>query len=530
MTMRRFAALYAALDATNSTRAKLAALSDYFRGAQPHDAAWAVFLLSGGRPRQAVPTRFMWQLAAEIAGVPEWLFAECYAAVGDFAETVAHLLPDPGEPSELPLAQWVETRLMPLRGLTPAEQRARLTQYWRELDERGRFVWNKLITGNFRVGVSRQLVIRALAEIAGIDAKTMAERLAGSWTPSAEAYLALLDRDAVAARTGQPYPFFLAYPLEAPLASLGAIGDWQAEWKWDGIRAQLIRRDAGTFLWSRGEELITERFPEILRASEHLPGGVVLDGEILAWRDGRPLTFGALQTRIGRRTLTPRVLEQSPAAFVVYDILEALGEDVRTQPLHERRAVLERVLVGTAQDIIMASPLIAADSWAQLETMRSQARARGVEGIMLKRRDAPYGTGRVRGPWWKWKIEPYSVDAVLVYAQRGHGRRASLYTDYTFAVWHDGELVPFAKAYSGLTDAEIRSVDQFIRNHTREKFGPVRSVTPQLVCEIGFEGIQPSKRHRAGIAVRFPRILRLRTDKTAEQADTLDRLRALLHG
>jgi DNA ligase-1 len=528
--MRRFADLYTALDSTNSTRAKLKALAAYLSSADPADGAWAVYLLSGGKPRQAVPTRFMWQLAADSAGIPPWLFAECYAAVGDFAETVAHVLPDPGQPSELPLAEWVERRLLPLRGLPEAELRARLTQYWCELDDRGRLLWNKLITGSFRVGVSRQLVIRALADVAGIDPKLMAQRLTGSWTPSAPAYRALLDAVEMAPRLGQPYPFFLAHPLEVPARELGEVTLWQVEWKWDGIRAQLIRRGGDTFLWSRGDELITERFPEIAHAAMQLPDGTVLDGEVLAWREGKPLVFSDLQKRIGRKSLNARVLAQTPAAFLAYDLLETRAVDTRDRPLLQRRAELERLLGQLNAPALLLSPLVEADSWTQLETMRSHARSRSVEGLMLKRRDAPYGVGRVRGPWWKWKIEPYSVDAVLIYAQRGHGRRASLYTDYTFALWDSGELVPFAKAYSGLTDAEIRTVDSFIRRNTREKFGPVRSVTPELVCEIGFEGLQPSKRHKAGIAVRFPRILRLRTDKTTEQADTLDRLRAMLNG
>jgi DNA ligase-1 len=528
--MRRFAELYSALDQTNSTREKQSLLADYFRRIDAADGAWAVSLLSGNKPRQAVPTRLMWQLAAESAGIPPWLFAECYAAVGDFAETVAHVLPDPGQPSAASLAYWVEERLLPLRGLPEAELRARLTQYWTELDAPGRLLWNKLITGSFRVGIARQLVIRALADVAGIDAKVMAQRLAGSWTPSAENYRALLDGGEFVSAPGQPYPFFLAHPLEIPAIELGDVGEWQAEWKWDGIRAQLVRRNGETFLWSRGDELITERFPEIAHAAALLPDGTVVDGEVLAWQDGNPLPFSALQKRIGRKSLTARVLAQSPIVFLAYDLLEMHGMDARERPLHDRRAALENVLAPLQTSALLVSPLIEVADWTQLEALRSQARGRGVEGVMLKRRDAPYGVGRVRGPWWKWKIDPYSVDAVLVYAQRGHGRRASLYTDYTFALWEGTELVPFAKAYSGLTDAEIRTVDNFIRSNTLEKFGPVRSVTPQLVCEIGFEGLQASKRHRAGIAVRFPRILRLRTDKTTAQADSLDRLRAMLDG
>jgi DNA ligase 1 len=525
--MQRFADLYNAIDATTSIRAKLEALTAYFRAAEPADAAWAVYFLSGGKPRQIVPSRVLRRLAAALAGIPDWLFDESYHAVGDLAETMAHILPEPTRQSALPLSVWVEARLLPLRGLPDAELRERLTTYWSELGRSERFVWNKLITGSFRVGVSRQLVIRALAQTAGVDPRRVAQRLMATWQPSANAYRTLLNADAVRADVGQPYPFFLAHPLEVDVQSLGDVRDWQAEWKWDGLRAQLLKRAGLVFVWSRGEELITDWFPEIAQSAAQLDDGTVLDGEVVAWQADGPMPFASLQRRIGRKRPSTRIGVETPVRFLAYDLLEAHGQDLRERPLVERRTRLQELLASAPNPLHIA-PIVLANSWEGLAQLREESRARGVEGLMLKRCGSPYRVGRVRGDWWKWKIEPYSIDAVLVYAQRGHGRRASLYTDYTFAVWSAGELVPFTKAYSGLTDAEIQQVDAFIRRNTQEKFGPVRSVKPELVCEIGFEAIQASSRHKAGIAVRFPRILRLRNDKKIDQADTLERLHRLL--
>ena len=530
--MREFAALYRALDSTTSTRAKRTALALYFGHARPADAAWAVYFLCGGRPRQAVPVKVLRAIAAERAQVPDWLFEESYQAVGDLAETIALLLPPAsGGATPVPLQEWVEQRLLRIRGTAPELLAPMLNGWWDELDAHERFVWNKLITGGFRVGVSRQLVVQGVSEASGLPSQVIAERLAGDWRPDADAWLRLVERDEGAVPPGRPYPFFLAHALPGPVEALGERRDWAAEWKWDGIRAQVVRRSGETFVWSRGEERVTPRFPEVAAAAGELPDGCVLDGELVAWRDGRVAPFALLQQRIGRTKLSAAVLSRAPVAYIAYDLLEHEGMDLRTPPFSERRARLEAVVQRLGEGAIKLSPLVEAQTWPGLAALRADARARGVEGLMLKRVDAPYGIGRTRsspaGEWWKWKVDPLSIDAVLVYAQRGHGRRASLYTDYTFALWHEGALVPFAKAYSGLTDAEIARVDAYIRQHTVEKFGPVRSVAPKLVCEIGFEGIAQSARHKSGIAVRFPRILRLRDDKRIEDADTLEQLRTL---
>jgi len=535
--MKEFAALFAALDSTTSTRKKTDALLTYFQRAQPADAAWALYFLAGGKPRQTVPTSLLRTAAREAAGIPEWLFDECYDVVGDLAETIAHVLPPARETVDLPLRAWIEDRLLALRGQAPEAVSAALKGYWSELDTPGRFLLTKLIGGSFRVGVARNLVLRALSEACGVDAKLLAQRVMGytdkQHTPDAARYALLVDPKQVdtPAESGQPYPFFLAHPLQAPVESLGDRADWQVEWKWDGIRAQFIRRGAQSWLWSRGEDLLNGRFPELDAMHARLPDTCVLDGEIVVWRDGRVQPFAELQKRIGRKTVTKKILAEQPVAFLAYDLLEIEGVDIRTWPQWQRRERLEQVVAGAGAGPLHVSPRVDAADWAALTTLRGESRARGVEGFMLKQREGRYGAGRTKdvGTWWKWKIDPYSVDAVLVYAQGGHGRRANLYTDYTFAVWDgDGEsrrLVPFAKAYSGLTDDEMRQVDQRIRQTTIEKFGPVRSVTPTLVVELGFEGIQASSRHKSGIAVRFPRMLRLRWDKPVEEADTLQVLR-----
>ena len=543
--MKAFAELYANLDATTSSNAKLAALQAYFLQAPPADAAWAVYFLSGGRPRQLVPTRLLRDMATEAAGIEPWLFEESYQSVGDLAETISLLLPESTYTSEDGLAVWLEEKLLPLRGLPPMDLADRLPALWAQLDQPSLMVCIKLITGSFRVGVSKLLVTRALAAMADLDSKRVAQRLVGytdlSNRPTGEGYLKLIaaeSSDEHAQRGGQPYPFFLAHGLAQPVEQfdtlLGPPTDWQVEWKFDGIRAQLVKREGRLWVWSRGEELLTERFPELHSLVGGLPDGTVIDGEIVVWKDSvQP--FALLQQRIGRKTLSKKVLEDAPVAVLAYDLLEYQGDDWRNHIQAERRTQLEQVIATCNQPVLLPSPLLEGKTWAALAEQREASRSLGVEGMMLKDRNGLYGVGRTKdmGLWWKWKVDPFSVDAVLIYAQRGHGRRASLYSDYTFAVW-DGPpgsertLVPFAKAYSGLTDEEMRKVDAIVRKTTVEKFGPVSSVTPSMVFELGFEGIALSKRHKSGIAVRFPRMLRWRQDKAVDEADNLATLQDLL--
>jgi len=531
--MRLFTELYVELDQTNKTNEKVEAMRFYFEHAAPHDAAWALYFLSGRKPRQIVPSKLLWQWAVELADIPEWLFADCYHTVGDMSETAALLLPSQNLTDETPLHMLVEDQLLPLRGSDPETQHEAVTDAWTRMNYSQRLVYNKLISGGFRVGVSQLLVVRALSAVSELPTDVIAHRLMGDWSPSAEFFARLISPDMGEDETpiARPYPFHLAHQIDFAPADLGSISDWQAEWKWDGIRAQLIKRDGHVFIWSRGEDLITERFPEIAQAANHLPDGIVLDGEILPWRDGKVLPFLELQRRIGRKNLSAKLLAELPVILQCYDILEYEGKDVRTFDFRARREFLEKTLSelpAEAGAVIFPTVPIEAADWEHLKEQREASRSLGVEGFMLKHRHSPYRVGRHRGDWWKWKIDPLTVDCVMIYAQKGNGKRSNLFTDYTFGVWKGEELVPFAKAYSGLTDAEIRKVDRWVRDNTLETFGPVRMVKPELVFELAFEAIQPSSRHKSGIAVRFPRIARWRDDKRPEEADSLETIKEML--
>jgi DNA ligase-1 len=528
--VKRFARLYRSLDETTKTGLKITALKEYFERTPPEDAAWAVYFLTGRRPRRLVKASSLRQWAAEEAGVGEWLFAECYDTVGDLAETITLLLPEPSRPVDRPLHKWVEKHLLTLRDAPEEVQRMKIVAAWRDLDSDSRFVWNKMIMSGFRVGVSKKLVIRGLAAASGLEESVLAHRLMGDWKPSREFFQRLVAQDISDTTSSHPYPFCLAHPLADDPQTLGSTDRWLAEWKWDGIRAQIIRRSGRVFIWSRGGELVTDRFPEIRDRAKMLPDGTVVDGELLAWGPDGVLPFGELQRRIGRKTLGPKILREVPICCLAFDLLEYEAQSVRERPLHWRRRTLTHLLTQSpAAGAICLSKAVPFKTWDDLATLRDRSRERLVEGVMLKDLDAPYEVGRKTGVWWKWKVDLLTVDAVLIYAQHDRGRRASLYTDYTFAVWDaDGSLVPFAKAYSGLTETEIRRVDRFVRLNTVERFGPVRSVKPELVFEIAFEAIRPSTRHRSGIAVRFPRIQRWRQDKRPHDANQVSDLHALL--
>ncbi len=549
--MRRFTELCRRLDATTRTNEKVAAVRHYFSEAPAEDAAVALALLSGDRQRRLVTTTELREWAAEAAGIPPWLLEECYATVGDLAETLALVLPDPAaeEDSDGPpaatagedgLASIVRDTLHAMKGLDAAERKRIVVETWRKLGREERFLWHKMLTGGFRMGVARTLVARALSELAGVDPATMAHRLMGLSSPSAEDFTSLMAAEGAATDRLRPYPFFLASPVEGGPESRGDVGEWQAEWKWDGMRAQLIAREASVAVWTRGEELATDAFPEIVEAAaalrERIGIDCALDGELLVVGERGLLDFQALSKRIGRKRLTKKLLADLPVVFVAYDILELGGEDLRRLPLSERRRRLEEIVPerfdprrrAAADGRLFLSPVVDAASWEQLAAVRAESRSRGVEGLMLKRRQSHYGFGRTRGDWWKWKVEPLEIDAVLLYAQAGHGRRATLHTDYTLGVWSDGRLVPVAKAYSGLSDAELVEVDRIIRRTTLEKHGPVRVVEPTLVFEIAFEAVARSTRHKAGLAVRFPRSKRWRRDKLPADAGSLADLAGLL--
>ncbi len=533
--MRRFAALAIKLGTSTKTNDKLEALEEYFTDAEDADKVWVIALFSGRRPKRTVNTTLLWEWCRELTGLPPWLFEESYHTVGDLAETIALLLPQPVSHSGDTLTYYLG-RLSALGKETEEEKKAFVQQCWASMDTDERFVFNKFITGGWRIGISQQTVVNALARATGVDASVIAHRISGDWDPAITPYQALLSGEGGGSELSRPYPFYLAYALEDELSALGEPAAWQAEWKWDGIRGELIRRGDTIFVWSRGEELITEKFPEYQIFKERLPVGTVLDGEIIGVEpaeDGGTLPFAvlpfaALQTRIGRKNVTKKHLSEVPVGFIAYDLLEYGGEDWRGRPLQERRTQLEAIVSAMGHPLLQLSPVIRFDNWEALAMARGGARDHGSEGIMLKRKDSIYQVGRKRGDWWKWKIDPLVIDAVLVYAQKGHGRRSNLYTDYTFAVRSGDQLVTFAKAYSGLTDKELAEVDAFVKKNSLEKFGPVRTVKPELVFEIAFEGIAASSRHKSGVALRFPRINRWRRDKTPADIDTLDALKKML--
>lgn len=528
--MRSFTELFDRVDNTTSTNDKIAYLAEYFRRVPEEDAAWAVFLLSGRKRKRSLTSAKLRIFFHKLSGQPPWLYEECYAQVGDTAETVSLLAKAMGIEQQkyddydwmnVPLHKWMEEVIPALEKENEEEQATQFSVWWSRFSQIEIFVLNKLMTGEFRVGISNKIVIKALAVAGNVPESVIQHRLLGYNHPSVENYRRLFEEVTNEKEPSAPYPFYLASPLEDVEPVSAKPQDWIFEWKWDGIRAQLLRREGQSFLWSRGEDIVSDAFPEIIEESKKLPDGTVLDGELLAWKDGAPLPFAILQTRLNRKKVSPQLRKDSPVALLAYDVLEYAGEDVREKPWTARRAILETIVQNASSPLLQIYPYFEFDNWEHVKAKREEARQNRVEGLMVKRRGSPYRAGRVRGDWWKFKVDPYTLDAVLFYAQAGSGKRANQFTDYTFALWHEGKLVPFAKAYSGLDHAEIEELDRWIRRNTTEKFGPVRAVKPHHVFEIAFEGIQRSSRHKAGIAVRFPRILRWRRDKKVEDADTL---------
>ena len=527
--MRRFAALIEQLDSTNKTNQKVAALANYFKEAPKEDALWAVALLSHRRPSRPVTTTLMRQWAAEVAQLPEWLFEESYHIVGDLAETIALLVQQDALGIPPSLSQCIE-EIIALKPLEEEEKKAYILNRWQSLDNFERFVFNKILTGGFRIGVSQKLMTRALSKAVGIDENILAHRLMGQWSPATTTFEELILDPKPEDQISQPYPFFLAYALEEGFREKETVENWHIEHKWDGMRAQLIVRKDKHFLWSRGEELITDKFPELDCLAEILPNGAVVDGELLPYKDNVIGDFNALQKRIGRKKVSQKLQKDIPIVIMLYDLLEWEGKDVRALPLAKRQELLTALYNKTKGEGVplLLSEVLHFSSWKEVAKERERAQEMRSEGLMLKHKDSPYAVGRKKGTWWKWKSDPKTIDAVLTYAMRGHGRRTNLYTDYTFALWQGEELVTFAMAYSGLTDAEIKQVDQFVKKNTTDRFGPVRKVKPELVFEIAFEGIAASPRHKSGVAVRFPRILRWRHDKKITDANSLDDLKQLL--
>jgi len=526
--MQRFAQLIEQVSNTTKTNEKRDALVQYLREVPDGDKLWLVALFTGRRPRRVVSSALLQQWCMELVNIEPWLLSESYSAVGDLSETISLLLPPSAEENaDISLSDMMNL-FKQLQTADDETKKEFVLSYWNKLSRSASFVFNKLLTGGFRIGVSQNIVIQALALYLEKEVQAVAHLISGNWDPFTTSFSDLLHESVIVVDDSKPYPFFLAYALEQPVEELGTAGEWQIEWKWDGIRGQLIKRKGSLYLWSRGEELITDKFPEIESLLQLLPDGVVLDGEVLSYRNDMPLAFQYLQTRITRKTVSKKNLQEAPVVFMAYDILELAGEDLRSKTMEERRTILENIISNIHSPHLIISALVHIDNWGELPQLLATARDRGCEGFMLKRKSSVYQAGRRRGDWWKWKVAPLTVDAVMVYAQKGHGKRGNLYTDYTFAVRNGNELVPFAKAYSGLTDKEINQVDRFVRQNSLEQFGPVRTVKPELVFEIAFEGIAASNRHKSGVAVRFPRILRWRTDKKPDEINTLEELKQLL--
>jgi DNA ligase-1 len=519
--VKAFADLLERLVFTPARNGRIALLRHWFATEPDPDRGYALAAITGELDFPAAKAGLIRELAA--ARTDPTLFALAYDYVGDLAETVALMWP--GRPRGEPpaLAAVVEA----LR-TTPKARLPALVAGWLDaLDASARLALLKLITGGLRVGVSARLAKLALAEWSGRPVEAIEEVWHGLAPPYATLFAWLEDRGARPDPGGLPTfrPLMLANPLEvSDLAGLRAE-EFRAEWKWDGIRVQLVSGPGGRKIFSRGAEDISEAFPDILGA---MAFHAVLDGELLVLREGEVAPFGDLQQRLNRKQVSQKLLRDHPAHVRLYDLLFDGAEDLRGQPFDHRRARLEAWWQRTRPPRTDLSPLVPFASWDQLGTIHEGARAAGVEGLMLKRADSPYLQGRPKGFWFKWKRAALTIDAVLMYAQRGHGKRSSFYSDYTFGLWRGSELVPVGKAYSGFTDEELRFLDRFVRDNTTERFGPVRAVAPKLVLEIAFDAAQVSNRHRSGVALRFPRIARLRTDKPAEEADRLDVLLRLI--
>ncbi len=527
--MKVFAEMITALGTSTKTNEKLELLSTYFATANDADKVWVIALFSGRRPRRIISSALLKLWCREVTSLPEWLFEEAYHTVGDLAECIALMLPEPdADNQDNRTLSWLINELTGIEKKEEEFKKQFIKGIWKQMNKDERFVFNKLLTGNFRIGVSQKTIVNALAKTVELEPNIIAHRISGNWDPSIISFDELMDKEGTTTDHSKPYPFYLAYALTSEVHELGPEEEWQAEWKWDGIRGQLIKRNNELFTWSRGEELMTEKFPEYHSLADRLPNGIVLDGEIIPSVEGRPLPFALLQTRIGRKNITKKNLQEVPVSFFAYDILEYEGKDIRETPLSTRRELLEVIVKQIGHPALLLSNVIDYSSWDELTQIRTQSRHKGAEGLMLKRKASAYQVGRKVGDWWKWKVDPLVIDAVMIYAQKGHGRRSNLYTDYTFAVRDGDKLVSFAKAYSGLTDKEFAQVDHFVKNNSLEKFGPVRTVKPELVFEIAFEGIAASKRHKSGVALRFPRINRWRRDKKAEEINTLGDLKNML--
>ncbi|QDK34366.1 cisplatin damage response ATP-dependent DNA ligase [Sphingomonas sp. IC081] len=532
--MKRFAALLDALVYTRSRNAKLKLLADYLRDTPDPDRGWALAALTDGLDFPAVKSSTIRNLMTERVDPILWSLSRDY--VGDTAETASLLWPGPESAEDPPtVSEAVDT----LSRMTRANVMTELPPLLDRLDADQRYALLKLATGAMRIGISARLAKTAFAQAFDVAVEDVEEHWHGQQPP----YAALFDWAAHGAQAPSTEdlplfrPFMLAHPLEAAELDLS---DYAAEWKWDGIRVQVVRVNGETRVYSRSGDDISGSFPEIAQA---LHVDAVLDGELLVRgshqgrEEGGAASFNALQQRLGRKTVSKTMLAEYPAFVRLYDVLILEREDLRPLPWSERRARLEALIRRLDPDHFDLSMVIPAATFAELATIREKAREDAIEGVMLKRRDSAYVAGRKTGLWYKWKRDPLLIDCVLMYAQRGSGKRSSFYSDYTFGCW-DGdpddltnggaELLPVGKAYFGFTDEELKWLDRHVRGHTVNRFGPVRETDKSLVLEVAFDSVHPSKRHKSGLAMRFPRIHRIRADKPAHEADRIETLRALV--
>ena len=556
---RSFGNLINNLEQCNSTKKKINLISVFIKDIDPRDGSWILLLLMSTRQKRVITGRRLKDILQASFRMPSWLIDDCFAQVGDSAETISLLWPQLkseltdaniecsevynklfNEPKESkPLHWWMETLLPAIKDATETTQNRLILKLWSDIADQDHYLTNKLITGGFRNGVSKGLVVKSIAQAYELDESTVLERLMkpieinNIWFQELTHPVSInrTDRGAI------PYPFYLASPVEIEKIKETPPADWRLEYKWDGIRGQLIKRDTGAYLWSRGEELVNHVFPEIIEMAENLPDGTVLDGEILCWQKDvrKPMAFASLQRRLGRKTVNKKLLKECPTVFLAYDILEHKSIDIRAYNLRDRLKLLESVQLNYNHPCLVIDNEKEFAEWEELIQLRDRARLEGAEGLMIKKISSHYLSGRKRGYWWKYKHDPMTLDAVLIYAQAGTGKRANLFTDYTFALWDDSnkyskdrKLVTFAKAYSGLNNSELMELDKWIRTHTIERYGPTRVVEQKQIFEIAFEGVMESKRHKCGLAVRFPRIHRWRIDKPVMEADCIEQAQALL--
>ena len=538
--MRNFATLFKELDETAQADLKIEALINYFKKVPPEDLAWTVSLLLGRKIKQVISVKRLRKWSVELTQIPDWLLAECLNNVGDLAETISLILPFEGNSENIPLHVWIEQCIFPLKDQQEEIQKEKIVSFWHQLNSVERFLFNKLVTGSFHVDIPPKLIIKALSSFCSLNEKYISQRLIGNWVPTAGFFNFLCTSNVSDTMANIPYPFNPVVQLDLKVEDLGNINQWLFEWKWNGIRSQIIKRENKVFIWSHDEDLLNDSFPELYELGSILPDGTVIEGIIIPIRDNILLPSAELKKRIAKRYPVKKILSDIPVSFVAFDLLEFDKEDIRNKSLNQRRNLLKEILNDITDKRIILSGVVECNSWKDLKIARSEAGKKSVDGLMLKRLYSPYSIGSetivsamqsgiLTTNWYKWKNDPLTINAILLYARLEQGSTSPLFKEYTFALWHDGKLIPFAKTSSGLTDEEIIQVDSFIRKNTLGKFGPVRTVKPELVFKLEFDGIQKSSRNKSGIVVLSPHITRWHHYKKIEEAGSLNSLTILLN-